>query len=319
MNGPASKPKPPAPKKVIRQDLERAEATLRRDTQAEEPGGAVRQVITQVLREQSAEGLGLVASGAAFWLVIATFPAAIAAVSIFGLLVSPGRVASDLAGISQAGPQSLGSILSIQLQHIAATDSVGLSTGLAVSVILALWSVSAAVYNLDRAVRTAYGLPVTRYVKARGRALVGSLVAVVALGVVGLASTTVSVVFAYFPGVFVTIVGVPVLGLFIAFVAGGLYRFSIGHSVGVRRLLPGAVASGVGVVIVAIGFSVYLRQSTHYTAVYGALAGAVIGMIGAYLAIYVLLIGAVLNAQIDRWHDRILPQAEGQSAGEVQP
>jgi membrane protein len=155
---------------------------------------------------------------------------------------------------------------------------------------------------------------------------VGGFVAVVALGVVGLASTTVSVVLAYVPGVLAAIVGIPLLGFFIGCVAGGLYRFSIGHSVGVRRLLPGSVASGVGLVIVAIFFSVYLRQSTHYAAVYGALAGAVIGMVGAYLAIYVLLIGAVLNAQLDRMHDRLLPEADrspispkGASAGEVQP
>ena len=154
----------------------------------------------------------------------------------------------------------------------------------------------------------------------------GGFVAVVALGVVGLASTTVSVVLAYVPGVLAAIVGIPLLGFFIGCVAGGLYRFSIGHSVGVRRLLPGSVASGVGLVIVAIFFSVYLRQSTHYAAVYGALAGAVIGMVGAYLAIYVLLIGAVLNAQLDRMHDRLLPEADrspispkGASAGEVQP
>ena len=156
------------------------------------------------------------------------------------------------------------------MQHIATADRVGLSTGLAVSLFLALWSVSAAVYNLNRAVRTAYGLPVARYVKARGQAFVGGFVAVVALGIVGLASTTVSVVLAYVPGVLVAIVGIPVLGFFIACLAGGIYRFSIGHSVGVRRLLPGAVASGVGLVVVAVAFSVYLRQSTRYTAVYGA-------------------------------------------------
>jgi membrane protein len=275
---------------------------------AEETRGPIRRVIILVLKEQSAEGIGLAASGAAFWLVIGAFPAAIAAVSLFGLLVSPERVASDLEGISRAGPESLGSILSVQLQHVANTDRVGLSTGLAVSLVLALWSVSAAVYNLNRAIRTAYGLPVSRYVTARSRAFVGGFVAVVALGALGLASTTVSVVVAYVPGFLGVIVGVPVLGSVIACVAAGLYRFSIGHPVGLRRLLPGAISSAAGLVIVALFFSIYLRQSTHYAAVYGALAGAVIGMIGAYLAVYVLLIGAVLNAQLDLLHHRLLPE-----------
>ncbi len=161
--------------------------------------------------------------------------------------------------------------------------------------------------------------------EARGRAFVAGFVAVLALGILGFVSTAVSVILAYVPGVLATIVGIPVLALFIACVAGALYRFSIGHSVGIRRLLPGAVSSAIGLVIVAIGFSLYLRWSTHYTAVYGALAGAVIGMIGTYLAIYVLLIGAVLNAQLDRLGGRLLAEpdpgngsGERQSTGEVQ-
>ncbi len=287
---------------------------LRAEVTAEENAGPIRRLVTSVIRAQSTVGVGLAASGAAFWLVIATFPAALAAVNIFGLLVSPERVASDLAGISQAGPESLGSILSTQLQHVAETDRLGLSTSLVVSIVLALWSVSAAVFNLDRAIRTAYGLPLAGYVSGRSRAFVGGFVAVVALGVLALVSTTVAVVLAYVPGILAALVGIPLLGCFIALVAAGLYRFSIGRPVGIRRLLPGAVSAAVGLVLVAVGFSIYLRQSTHYTAVYGALAGAVIGMIGAYMAIYVLLIGAVINAQLDRIHNR-LPSG---SAGEVQ-
>ena len=48
----------------------------------------------------------------------------------------------------------------------------------------------------------------------------------------------------------------------------------------------------------AVGFSTYLHFSTRFTAVYGALAGAVIAMIGTYLAVYVVLLGAVLNVQL---------------------
>ena len=46
-----------------------------------------------VMREQAQEQVGLAASGAAFWLIISAFPTAIAAVSVFGLVVSPGDVA----------------------------------------------------------------------------------------------------------------------------------------------------------------------------------------------------------------------------------
>ena len=45
------------------------------------------------------------------------------------------------------------------LRRAAASDHTGLSVGLAISATLAVWSASAGVYNLDRAVRDAYGLP----------------------------------------------------------------------------------------------------------------------------------------------------------------
>jgi membrane protein len=81
---------------------------------------------------------------------------------------------------------------------------------------------------------------------------------------------------------------------------GALYRFAVGHRVGARALLPGAVTSAVGVVLVTSGFGAYVAVSTRYTAVYGALAGVVIGMLAVYLAVYVLLLGAVLNMQLSR-------------------
>ncbi len=63
-------------------------------------------------------------------------------------------------------------------------------------------------------------------------------------------------------------------------------------------MLPGALASAIGVVLVTAGFGAYVTTSSKYTAVYGAFAGAVIGMLAVYLAVYVVLLGAVLNRQL---------------------
>jgi membrane protein len=98
----------------------------------------------------------------------------------------------------------------------------------------------------------------------------------------------------------VTVLGVPVALAAITAAVAALYRFSVGAPVGARALVPGALASGIGVVLVTGGFSVYVAVSSKYTAVYGAFAGAVIGMLAIYLAVYVVLLGAVLNSQLGR-------------------
>ena len=248
-----------------------------------------------VLHEQSVEGVGLAASGATFWLVIAAFPTAIAVVSLFGLVVSPEGVASDLGRLASGAPGSVGSLVTTQLRRVAAGDHAGLSVGLAVSVLLAVWSASAGVYNLDRAIRVAYGLPPQRYVEARGRALAGAVAVVIGLGLSALA---ISVLVGRSPAVAVVIILVPIVLVFIGAGVAVLYRFSVGGGVRLRALLPGAVASSVGVVAVAAGFGAYVASSRHYTAVYGVFAGLVIGMLGTYLAVYVILLGAVLNVQL---------------------
>ncbi len=125
-----------------------ADHTLRRHTLL----SRVLRVVGGVVREQSAEAVGLAAAGATFWLVISAFPTAIAAVSLFGLVVSPEKVATDLASLASGAPASLGSLISSQLRRVAATHHDSLSLGLVASLVFALWSASAGVYNLDRAI-----------------------------------------------------------------------------------------------------------------------------------------------------------------------
>jgi membrane protein len=227
-------------------------------------------------------------------LVISVFPTAIAAVSLYGLVVSPERVATDLGHLANRVPGSIGSLLSEQLRHVAGTDHARLSLGLALSLFLALWSASAGFNNLDGAIRVAYGLAPQRYLEARGRALVGAVTVVVVLGLVAVATP---VLFAR-SGIVVTAAGVVVAAAGLAVGVGLLYRFSFGSRLGLSALLPGALVSAVGMVIVTAGFGVYTDLSTHYSAVYGAFAGAVIAMLAIYLAVYVVLLGAVLNVQL---------------------
>jgi membrane protein len=255
-------------------------------------------LIGRAAREQSQERVGLAASGAAFWFVITIFPAAIAAVNIFGLLVSPQAVAKDLGTLASSGPNSLGTYLSRQLQDVASADRAGLSVGLAVSVAAAVWSASAGVYNLSRAIRVAYGLGPDRYVLARLRALVGAFGVVIAMGLAALISGEVSSLLGHVPAIALAIVGVPPLLVIVVVIVGVAYRFSIDHRAPVRSLIPGALFSSVGLLLVGTGFAIYLASSTHYTAVYGALAGVAVGMIASYLATYVVLIGAVINVQL---------------------
>jgi membrane protein len=248
-----------------------------------------------VLRQQSAEGVGLAASGAAFWLIISAFPTGIAVVTLFGLVVTPAQVANDLGSLARGTPSSLGSLITDQLRRVAAADRAGLSIGLGVSVIVAVWSASAGVYNLDRAIRYSFGLPRQRYVEARARALVGACVVVVLLGALALAG---SLVGGHASAVVLAVVGAPTALVALTIGIATMYRFSVGPAVPAHQLLPGAACAAAAVVVSLALFTAYLALSTRYAAVYGTFAGLVIGMVGLYLAVYAVLLGAVVNARL---------------------
>jgi membrane protein len=210
-------------------------------------------------------------------------------------VVSPSEVADDLGALARAAPSSLGAAITEQLQRVASADRAGVSIGLVISFALAVWSASAGVYNLDRAIRDAFELPHQGYVEARGRAVAAAFAVVVLLGSLALGG---AVLGAHTSAVALALVGAP-LGL-VALTLGiaGLYRLSVGPTVRWRQLLPGAAAAAVAVVVALVAFAVYVGLSKRFTAVYGAFAGVVIGMIGLYLAAYAILLGAVLDAQL---------------------
>ena len=227
------------PEKLViegRQDFEvaeqSAEATVEDALRPHPRLSRVLRILDGVAHEQAAETVGLAAAGATFWLTISAAPTAIAAVSVFGLVVSPERVAADLANLASGAPASLGSLVASQLRRVAASDHARLSVGLAASVVFALWSASAGVYNLDRAIRVAYGLVPQRYAEARGRALLGAVAVVVLLGAGALAVST-AVGGSRAP--LVILVGAPTLLVAVAAGVTALYRFSVGASVRPKR------------------------------------------------------------------------------------
>ncbi|HVX20506.1 MAG TPA: YihY/virulence factor BrkB family protein [Acidimicrobiales bacterium] len=247
--------------------------------------------------DQADDRLGLAAAGAAFWLLIAVFPATLAAVSIFGLVFSPEEVARRLASVANTGPDTLGAVVAHQLRHAAATSPAGLSVGLVLSVALALWSTSAGVYNLVRAIRVAYRLPSVPYVVARLHAAVGAIGVVLGLGVVAGVSALITDLLDRTRKGIEVLVGVPVLLVLLTLLTVAAYRFAARGPVGLRRLFPGAVLTAVAVVVLVVGFDVYVHVSTRFTAVYGALAGVVLAMLFAYLSIYAMLLGALINVE----------------------
>ena len=63
---------------------------------------------------------------------------------------------------------------------------------------------------------------------------------------------------------------------------------------------PGALLATVLWLLTSAGFRLYVRTFTDYSAVYGAIGGVIVLLLWFYLSGFALLVGAELNAEIDR-------------------
>jgi membrane protein len=258
---------------------------------------------SRIVARQSSYRLSLAAAGVAFWLVIALFPAIVAVILAFGLVLDPEDLAADVGAIGRRAPDSLASVLGQQAETVAGTYSGTISIGLVVSLVVVLWGVSSGAYALFRATRQAYGLPPQNWVVARARAFAAAAVAVAGLGILIGGSTVVGTWIAGMSGVgraaAVLAVGLGVMLALIPLLVV-VMRLSIAQPTPVRDLLPGAVVAAVVIAAMLVGVSAFGFIVREYQAMYGVVASIVLAMVVAYSAMYVLLLSVLLNSELAR-------------------
>lgn len=265
------------------------------------------QVFKCVGREVGDDNVGVIAAGVAFFSMLAVFPLITACLSIYGLIADPVEVEQQLQAISGVMPEQAWAIIDTQLTAVVNAPLRGLGWGIVLGFAIALWSAGSGIRSMMRAMNVAYGEVEKRnFFKFYSLAI----------------SLTVSVTFFVWAALAV-IVGVPavlnfvrlegaaqwmsiympwiILVLIFAFSTTVLYR--IGPSrrqAKFRWVLPGVVLSTVLWVIVSFGFSQFVSEFGSYNKTYGGLSAAIILLIWFWLTAYVVILGAELNAELER-------------------
>lgn len=89
-----------------------------------------------------------------------------------------------------------------------------------------------------------------------------------------------------------------ILMLFIVFLL--MYRFVPNHKVKFKTQIIGAWFSAISWYILSSGFSIYLDVFRNFSVIYGSLTSIMLLMIWVYWSMYILLIGAEINAYIEK-------------------
>jgi membrane protein len=260
-----------------------------------------------VVDELKRDHVSLLSAGVAFKALLALFPAIIAAITIWGLVASPQQITQQLRTFTDALPENAATLLEDQMTQVAQGGTGALSFALALSLFLALWSVSAGTAGLIEGVNAAYNEGDERgFAKKRGLALLVTLGAIIfvilAIGlIVALPPLLETVGLGSAASLAIRIAKWPALALLSVAALAVMYKIGPDRdNPQLRWATPGAIIATVLWLIGSALFTVYVENFGTFGETYGAFAGIIILMLWLMLSAFVVLLGAEINAEMER-------------------
>ena len=260
------------------------------------------QIVKRAFAESTKDNVSMLAGGVAFFGFVAIFPALIALISVYGLVADPSEAAATVQSVTSGLPTSVQPLIADQLASITSASSGGLTTGLIISALAALFSASSGVQNLMAAVNVAYDESETRgAIKLRSIALALTLGAVVFI-IVAIVLVAVAPILLDQLGVLGRLLGQVVrwvlLVLLVVLGLGVVYRVAPDRKAPQFRWVTlGSAFATVLWVAGSVVFSVYVNNFGSYNKTYGALAGVIVLLLWLYLTSYIVLLGAEINSE----------------------
>ena len=269
-----------------------------------------RAALLRAAKKAKGDNLTDAAAALAYYAFLAIPAALLIAAGLFGLVAGPDAIRTLLGHLSSVLPQDALHLVNQSLTRLTQSQGTGLALVI-VGAVLALWTLSGAMNALMRALNLAYDRRETRsFVRQRLTAL-GMLAWMLIAFLLAFGLLVLGLHLAGWVGDGVGARGtvewiwwvaqwpVLILGLLLAF-AGVLY---LGPNVDHPRwrfLTPGAVLAVI-VWLVASGlFAVYASRFGSYNKAWGSLAAVVVMLTWLWLSGLALLLGAELNAEIER-------------------
>jgi membrane protein len=271
------------------------------------PARGWRDILWRVKERISRDNLSIISAGVAFYALLAIFPGLIALVGLYGLLFDPHHVADHLSALTAVLPGEAADLIGEQLAEVTTMERTSLGVGSIAAILLALWSASAGMRTLMTALDVAYAEEEKRgmftfygtsFLLTLGAVLgaivaIGTIVAVpVALGFLGLGERLENLL-AY--GRWPLLAAVMLVGLAI------VYRYGPDRRKPQWRWVSwGAVIATLVWIIGSALFSLYVSLFGDYNKTYGSMGAVVILMTWFLLTAYIFLIGAEINAEMER-------------------
>lgn len=252
---------------------------------------------------------GLRCAGVAFFGFLSVFPALSAAVALFGLVADPATIAQSDPAIADAIPDEVTQLITEQVAAFAARDTK-LGIGLAISLLVALWTGSRGMNALVFAITKAHKEEEGRgFLSSIAMSLAATVGAFLTLAVIVTAVTIVPAVALIWPfpesrETAILWLRWPIVAVVLTIAVLLLYRYGPNRrSPRTRWVMPGAILATLLWLAVSVGLSFFVENFGRYDATFGSIAAAAVFMLWLFFSALVLVVGAALNAELE-WRTR---------------
>jgi len=264
-------------------------------------------VTKRLFREVGRDNVSIIAAGVGFFSMLAIFPLITACLSIYGYFADPTDVYAPLQIFAELLPPQAWKIISTQVKSVGNAPTANLGLGIAISLMIALWSAGAGIRAMMRAMNVAYGedekrniamfyalavsmtVSVTVFMWAALAVIIGVPAALTLLNLEGITAT----VTRFLPWV--------ILISMFAFATCILYQYGPSRRPAkLRWVLPGVIFATLSWLLISYGFSRFVAEFGSYNKMYGGLSAVIILLIWFWLTAFVVIVGAELNAELER-------------------
>lgn len=258
-------------------------------------------ILGRLRREWKRNKLSDAAAALTFYGVLSFFPFLLFIVALAGLVIQPAQVQALVGELGREVPQEFSRIPSAQLAELTSGPSRGVLT---FSALAAVWSATAGVVNLIKALNTAYGVPEGRprwkvYGIALGMMLAGAVLALLA-GLVAVAAPALATRLGQPWTALAGWLRLPLAALLMMILWGTLYAVLPDTRLKFKFIIPGSVVGVLVWLAASLGFSSYVAHFSTFGITYGALGGIIVLLLWMWISSLALMLGAEINAVLAR-------------------
>jgi membrane protein len=287
------------------------------------PKAGWRDIFGRLWKAIGRDNVSLVSAGLAMYALLSVFPSLAALVSIYGIFSSPDDVIKDMNAFVGILPPGTWDILATQLKDVASHAGGTLTATAGVALLVSLWSARSGMASLMTATNIAYSEREKRSfihqilvsLAFTGAAILGFLTMLL----LGLALPIVLETVGFSASATVVVGALRWLLLWLVAVAGLalIYRYAPARTRAKWRWVTwGSVVAATLWLVGSLLFAVYVRMFAAYGKTYGALGGAIALQMWFYLSSFTVLLGAEINAEMERQTRRDTTEGDEKPLGE---